>query len=171
MANEQTATDTVLWLGDANRSAPLRKLVAAQFRIVDGAPAGTARFGVIAERDAAATALRLAFDRPDSVACVILLGPSLIDAQGKAADEALVARLGELKTPLLTLFGTKDKAAPPEVGRHYRERLAKANVIFVYDAGAAMGDERPEAVAELAIDFLRRGDAFVVRQTSDQLYR
>jgi pimeloyl-ACP methyl ester carboxylesterase len=171
MANEQAATDTVLWLGNAKNAAALRKLVAAQFRVVDGVPAGTARFGVIAESDAAATALLLALDRPDAVTGVVLLGPTLINADGHAADEALVARLGELKSPLLTLFGTKDKTAPPEAGRHYRERLAKANLVFVYDAGAAMGDERPEAVAELAIDFLRRGDTFLVRQASDQLYR
>jgi hypothetical protein len=34
-----------------------------------------------------------------------------------------------------------------------------------------MADERPEAIAELAIDFLRRGDTFLVRQKSDLLYR
>jgi pimeloyl-ACP methyl ester carboxylesterase len=73
--------------------------------------------------------------------------------------------------PLLTIFATKDQAAPPEAGRHYRERLANCNVVFVYDAGAAMAEERPEAVAELAIDFLHRGDTFLVRQTSDLLYR
>jgi hypothetical protein len=44
-------------------------------------------------------------------------------------------------------------------------------VVFVYDASAAMGDERPEAVADLAIDFLHRGDTFLVRQQSDQLFR
>jgi pimeloyl-ACP methyl ester carboxylesterase len=95
----------------------------------------------------------------------------LIDANGSAADEALIRRLSSLKVPLLTIFATKDQAAPPEAGRHYREHLANCNVVFVYDAGAAMADERPEAVAELAIDFLHRGDTFLVRQTSDLLYR
>lgn len=170
MAND-IPSDTVLWLGDGKHSAALRKLVAAQFRVVDSAPAGAGRFGVIAESDGAPAALRLALERPDAVTSVTLMAPTLIGADGRAADEALVAQLGALKPALLVLFGTKDKAAPPDAGRHYRERSARANVIFVYDAGAAMGDERPEAVAELAIDFLRRGDAFVVRQTSDLLYR
>ena len=169
MASE--ASDTVLWLGDGKRSAPLRKLVAAQFRVVDSAPSGAARFGVIAESDAAAEALRLALARPDDVTSVMLIAPTLIQANGRAADEALVAQLGALKPSLLVLFGTKDAAAPPDAGRHYRERSARANVVFVYDAGAAMGDERPEAVAEVAIDFIRRGDAFLVRQTSELLYR
>ncbi|HLI21017.1 MAG TPA: hypothetical protein VKV32_07860 [Stellaceae bacterium] len=168
MASEQAATDAVLWLSHAK---PLRNLTAAHFRIVDGVPANGQRFGVVADSGSAAAALRLALDRPEDVTGIVLIAPTLIAADGRAIDEALVAQLGALKPALLVLFGTKDTAAPPDAGRHYRERSARANVVFVYDAGAAMGDERPEAVAELAIDFLKRGDAFIVRQTSDLLYR
>jgi pimeloyl-ACP methyl ester carboxylesterase len=169
MANETLGTDTVLWLGE--KRAPLRDLVAAKFRVIDKAPSGGGRFGVIAESDAAVAALSLALERPEAVTALTLIGPRLIRGDGRPADEAFIARLSELKVPLLTIFGTKDRAAPPEAGRHYRERLASCNVVFVYDAGAAMADERPEAVAELAIDFLHRGDTFLVRQTSDLLYR
>jgi len=169
MANESLGTDTVLWLGE--KRAALRDLVAAKFRVLDKAPSVGERFGVIAASDAAAAALALALERPEAVTALILVGPCLIGADGRATDETLVARLGGLKIPLLTIFGTKDRAAPPEAGRHYRERLATCNIMFVYDAGAAMADERPEAVAELAIDFLHRGDAFLVRQISDLLYR
>lgn len=169
MTSEGLGSDTVLWLGE--KRAALRDLVAAKFRVIDKAPAGAERFGVIAASDAAAAALALALDRPDAVTALILVGPRLIGADGRATDETLVARLGGLKVPLLTIFGTKDQAAPPEAGRRYRQRLASCNVMFVYDAGADMADERPEAVAELAVDFLHRGDAFLVRQTSDRLYR
>jgi len=169
MVNDSLGSDTILWFGE--KSAALRDLIAAKFRVIDKAPAGSERFGVIAGSGAAAAALALALERPAGVSALILVGPQLIRADGRAADEALVARLGELKVPLLTIFGTKDQAAPPEAGRHYRERLGRCNVVFVYDAGAAMADERPEAVAELAIDFFHRGDTFLVRQTSDLLYR
>jgi pimeloyl-ACP methyl ester carboxylesterase len=169
MANENLGTDTVLWLGE--KRAALRDLIAAKFRVVDKALSGSERFGVIADSDTAAAALTLALDRPDSVAALILIGPRLIQGDGRVADEALIGRLASLKVPLLTMFGTKDKAAPPEAGRHYRERLAACNVVFVYDAGAAMGEERPEAVADLAVDFLHRGDTFLVRQQSDLLFR
>ncbi len=169
MASENMGTDTVLWLG-AKRSA-LRDLVAAQFRVVDEAPQSGERFGVIADSDAAPAGLGLALEQPDAVTGLVLLGPRLIGADGRAADGAVVGMLGGVKVPLLTVFGTKDRSAPPEAGRHYRARLPSCNVVFVYDAGAAMAGERPEAVAELAIDFLRRGDAFIVRQTSDLLYR
>jgi len=170
MTSERIDSETVLWLGE-KRSSALRDLIAAQFRIVDKAPQGGERFGIIAESDAGAAGLGLAFEQPEAVTALVLLGPKLIGVDGRAADEALIGRLASLKVPLLTVFGTKDEAAPPEAGRHYRARLANCNIVFVYDAGAAMAAERPEAVAELAIDFLRRGDTFIVRQTSDLLYR
>lgn len=169
MTTENLGSDTVLWLGE--KRAALRDLVASKFRVIDKAPSGGERFGVLADSDSAAAALALALDRPAAVTALILVGPRLIGADGRAADDALIARLGELKVPLLAIFGTKDQSAPPEAGRHYRERLANSNVVFIYDAGAAMADERPEAVAELAVDFLHRGDTFLVRQTSDLLYR
>jgi pimeloyl-ACP methyl ester carboxylesterase len=169
MTNETLGSDTVLWLGE--KRAALRDIIAAKFRVIDKAPSGSERFGVIADSEAAAAGLALALERPEAVTALILIGPRLIQNDGRAVDEALIGRLGSLKVPLLTVFGTKDKAAPPEAGRHYRERLANCNVVFVYDAGAAMADERPEAVAELATDFLHRGDTFLVRQTSDLLYR
>jgi pimeloyl-ACP methyl ester carboxylesterase len=169
MTSEGLGTETVLWLGD--KRAALRDLVAEKFRVIDKAPSGGERFGAIAESGAAFAALALALDRPEAVTALILIGPRLIRADGRAADEPLIGRLSGLKVPLLTIFGTKDQAAPPEAGRHYRQRLASCNVVFVYDAGAAMADERPEALAELAIDFLHRGDTFLVRQTSDLLYR
>jgi pimeloyl-ACP methyl ester carboxylesterase len=182
MADEKAGIQqAVVWLGDRERSSALRALVAAQFRVVFAdAPAaieksastlGADRFNLVAEAGSAAAALRFALDHPATVAAVALLAPTLIKADGQAVDEDLAARLGTLKPPLLALFGTKDPIAPPEAGRHYRQRLANANVVFVYDAGQAMSDERPEAVAELVIDFLHRRDQFVVRQASDQLYR
>ena len=169
MTSENLGSDTILWLGE--KRAALRDLLAAKFRVIDKAPSSGERFGVIAESEAAAAALALALDRPDAVTALILVGPRLIQPGGRVADEASIGRLRELRVPLLAIFGTKDEAAPPEAGRHYRERLATCNVVFVYDAGAAMADERPEAIAELAIDFLHRGDTFLVRQTSDLLYR
>ena len=76
MASENLGSDTVLWLGE--KRAALRDLVAAKFRVIDKAPSGGERFGVIAESDAAAAALALALDRPEAVTALILIGPRLI---------------------------------------------------------------------------------------------
>lgn len=188
---EEGIGDRVVWLGE---SAPaLRNLMAAQYRVVELAippaaenetaqlvPAleealktlGVDRFGLVAEGAQAATALRLALERPDKLAAIVLLGPRIFGAEGEVAeaDASLAQRFESIAVPLLAVFGTRDEMAPPEAGRHYRARNARCNLVFVYDAGAAMGEERPDAVAELITDFLRRGDRFIVRQQDDLLY-
>src|SRR6185437_2065185 len=107
MANETLGSDTVLWLGE--RRAASRDLIAAKLRVIDKAPSGGGRFGVIADSETAAAGLARALDRPEAVTALILIGPRLIQSDGRAADEALIARFGSLKVPLLTVFGTKDK--------------------------------------------------------------
>jgi hypothetical protein len=37
-------------------------------------------------------------------------------------------------------------------------------LVFVYDAGHAISMERPEAFAEVTLDFLERHEAFVVNR-------
>jgi pimeloyl-ACP methyl ester carboxylesterase len=177
MTEKAQASDVVLWLGEKERCAGLKRLVAGHCRLVE-VPAGAAapgveRFGLVAENEHAAAALRLALDQPQKVAAVVLLAPTIFDARGAAreADASIAERLGAIEAPVLALFGTRDSIAPPEAARHYRARNARCNLVFVYDAGAAMGEERPEAVAELVTDFLRRRDRFIVRQHDDLLYR
>jgi len=134
---------------------------------------GVDRFAIIAQGDTAPVALRLALQMPQALRAVAMLGPRLIAANGEAAaaiDPALVAQLASIKAPCLAIFGTKDECAPPEAARYYRARIPGCNLIFVYDATEAMARERPEAVAELLLDFLDRGDHFIVRREEDLLY-
>jgi pimeloyl-ACP methyl ester carboxylesterase len=134
---------------------------------------GLHRFALVARGGEAALALSLALDLPKEVAAVVLLGPTMIATNGQTApavDDAVLARLGTLATPSLIVFGTKDRSAPPEAGRHYRGRIPGCNLVFVYDAGPMMEEDRPEAVVELISDFLARGDHFLVRQHNDVLY-
>jgi pimeloyl-ACP methyl ester carboxylesterase len=104
------------------------------------------------------------------------LGPlSVPDPEIQAKTRALVARLRgperdadletqmrRLPTPTLVLFGTLDRVIPSEMGRFYRELLPNCHLVFVYDAGHAISTERPEAFAEVTLDFLERHEAFVV---------
>jgi pimeloyl-ACP methyl ester carboxylesterase len=48
------------------------------------------------------------------------------------------------------------------MGRVYKELLPSSHLTFVYDAGHAVGADRPEAFAEVVLDFLERGEAFVI---------
>lgn len=90
---------------------------------------------------------------------------------GPARDAEFEKRLARLQTPVLALFGTLDRVIPPEVGRLYKEIVPNCHIIMVYDAAHAIDADRPEAVASVADDFLRRQDRFLVRDTSSLIHR
>ena len=100
----------------------------------------------------------------------MLLAPTFFDARGQPADAALAARLAELVTPTLVALGTRDALVPPERGMVWRRALPKGHVMMVYDAGANLLEERPEAVAAVAGDFLNRRDKFLVRVQSGMIH-
>lgn len=154
----------LVWLGGAWSKA--RTLAAKRHHIVAAAD-GIDRYDLVGEGEGAAAALKLALERPQNVQALVLVGPTLLARDGAAADAALAGRLGELKLPCLAMFGTLDPKAPVEAARHWRARMPHCNLVYVYDAGAAMADERPEAVASLLLDFLERHDLFLVRRESD----
>jgi pimeloyl-ACP methyl ester carboxylesterase len=88
---------------------------------------------------------------------------------GPAVDEALEARMGEIGCPVLALFGTRDELIPTQFARRYRQLIPKANVVFVYDAGHSITEDRPEAAASLIEDFLEEPGGFLVNRTSGKL--
>ena len=85
--------------------------------------------------------------------------------RGPNRDTDLEAGLRDLATQTLVVFGTLDGVIPPDMGRIYKELMPNAHLVFVYDAGHAIGAERPEAFAEVVGDFLERADAFVISRT------
>ena len=180
---EEGSGEALLWLGGGTAWARTHALLAARHRVVAldptgpeavGAAAealGIACFDVVGQGAAAEDALRFALERPQAVRALVLLGPALFARDGTAAaDGPLVARLGELKLPSLALFGTLDTRVPVEAARHYRQCMPGCNLVFVYDAGHAMAEERSEAVASLVLDFLERHDLFLVRRESDLIH-
>lgn len=89
--------------------------------------------------------------------------------RGPARDPALEDAIRRLEMPVLVLFGTRDGLVSPDLGRIYKELLPAAHLVFVYDAGHAIGAERPEAFVEVVEDFLERNDAFVISQANTVL--
>ena len=75
-----------------------------------------------------------------------------------------------LDTPTLVLFGTLDRVIPPEMGRHYKELLPNGHLVLVYDAGHAIGAERPEAFVEIVTDFLDRHEAFLISRAETVIH-
>jgi pimeloyl-ACP methyl ester carboxylesterase len=90
--------------------------------------------------------------------------------RGPNRDPDLEARLPALAAPTLVLFGTLDAVIPPAMGRVYKELLPNAHLVFVYDAGHAISTERPEAFAEVVVDFLERHEAFIIRRTETVIH-
>ena len=84
---------------------------------------------------------------------------------GPDRDPELEAQLRNLAAPTLVLFGTYDRMIAPEMGHFYKELIPNCHLVFVYDAGHAIGAERPEAFVEVVSDFLERHEAFVISRT------
>ena len=89
---------------------------------------------------------------------------------GSARDTLLEEGLRSLRIPTLVLFGTQDRVIPAGMGRVYKELIPDAHLVFVYDAGHALMDERPEAFAEVVTDFLERTDAFIISRTTTVVF-
>jgi len=90
--------------------------------------------------------------------------------RGPDRDVALEERMRGIVTPTLVLFGTLDSLMPPEMGRHYKEHLPNCHLVFVYDTAHAISSERPEAFAEVTLDFLERHEAFVVNRAASVIH-
>ncbi len=77
--------------------------------------------------------------------------------------------MGGITSPVLALFGTRDELIPATLARRYRRLMPKANIMFVYDAGHGITEDRPEAAASIIDDFLSEPDAFLVNRESGAL--
>lgn len=89
---------------------------------------------------------------------------------GPARDADLEAALKEMKVATLALFGTVDRVTPSDAAHLYREIIPNCHIGMVYDAAHAIDVDRPEAVAEIAADFIERQEKFLVTGASGVLY-
>jgi pimeloyl-ACP methyl ester carboxylesterase len=115
----------------------------------------------MATAEAGASALRLALEAPERVRALVLESPTAIRDDGSE----LARRLSEVAAPTLVVFGTGDRQDVQETGRVYAEMIPNGHLVFVYDAGGAIGRDRPEAFAEVVADFLERHEAFIINRT------
>jgi pimeloyl-ACP methyl ester carboxylesterase len=114
---------------------------------------GIARFDLLGEGTGAAAALWLALATPAETGSVALAAPA------GPPDAAF----REIKRPVLVLAGTKDAS---DAGDRWRTLLPDCHFMFVYDAGRAIGAERPEALVFIAREFFERGALFLVSRES-----
>ncbi len=77
-------------------------------------------------------------------------------------EDAFAARLADLPTRTLVLFGRDDGVINPINGRTYRRLMKNSTLQYVYAAAHDIQGDRPEAFAETVGDFLRRGMNFMI---------
>ncbi|MBV8131825.1 MAG: hypothetical protein JO282_04855, partial [Alphaproteobacteria bacterium] len=63
--------------------------------------------------------------------------------------------------------GTRGQSA---AGDRYRSLLPDCHFMFVYEAGPAIGAERPEALAFIAREFFERCDLFLVSRENGMVF-
>jgi hypothetical protein len=68
---------------------------------------------------------------------------------------------------VLALSGTKDQS---DTGDRYRTLVPDCHFMLVYDAGGAIGAERPEALALITRGFFERRDLFLVSRESGMAF-
>ncbi len=139
------------------------ELLAARLPI-DGNPDDLESFDLLAHAQAAEEALRLALRRPLAVHALVLA------AAAPPADLALVARFAELTVPTLAVLGTRDGEVPPETGRRWRALLPRCHLVFLYDAGHDLAADRPQAFADIVLDFISDPGAFLVNRRDGTLH-
>jgi pimeloyl-ACP methyl ester carboxylesterase len=173
---------SLVHLRGANGSSHAHDILARQFRVIaldtpdlgrspEAASAigraieglGLPEFNLMASAEASAAALWLALAEPERVRALVLESPTAISSEPRDAE--LERRLPEVTTPTLVLFGTTDRQAAQDTGRVYTRLIPNSHLVFVYDAAAAIGRDRPEAFAEVVADFLERHEAFIISRT------
>lgn len=146
-------------LPDPDAWAPLRERV-----VLASSAEGLSDFDILAHGQAVEAALQLALDHASTAHALVLASAE------PPQHEDLRTRLGELTSPALVLFGTRD-GAPPEAGRRWRALLPDCHLMFVYDAGADIAADRPEALADIVLDFLSDPGGFLVNRRDGALNR
>lgn len=136
---------------------------------------GLDRYSLIGTSFGGTLALWLAVQHPDRLDALVLESPTAILPESRARPHAaldleLEGRLAGLAVPTLVLLGTLDRVVPPATGSLYREKLGNGHLVLVYDAGHAIGADRPEAFTRLVADFLERREQFVVSRASSLVY-
>ena len=88
--------------------------------------------------------------------------PTVERLMGDGSDDGLAARLVDVPTRTLILFGRDDGLINPINGRTLRRLLRNSSLQYVYDAAHDIQCDRPEAFADVVGDFVRRGMKFMI---------
>ena len=83
---------------------------------------------------------------------------------GNSHDAELQTRVKDIACQTLILHGTQDVRVPEEGVRSLKAQIPHSQLLYVYDAAHSLEVDQPDRVADLIVDFLLRGEAFIVNQ-------
>lgn len=86
---------------------------------------------------------------------------------GLVFDKALAAALPDITARTLVLMGTLDEIIPPETGHLIKAKVRQSHLTYIWDAAHSLEIDQPEKVATIALDFLDRGESFIVKPGKD----
>jgi pimeloyl-ACP methyl ester carboxylesterase len=157
----------VLVLGPGFAGTAAFDALAKRFRVLamDTAPAdvpawiaeqGFGKLGIVGIGEAAGAAVAAAAAGDEAIDALVLVSP--IGLPLGDADGPLKAVMKAIPVPKCVLIGDRDPAARPLAD--YKTALARSLVVLVFDAGADILAERPDAFVSAAGDFLDRQARF-----------
>ena len=100
-----------------------------------------------------------------------LKSPEIVNANAEAfaryqagtlVDEALLARLSELKARTLIVLAGRDELIPAKTGQVLKQRIPLSHLSYIYDAAHSIEVDQPERLIRLVKAFLERGEAYIV---------
>ncbi len=130
---------------------------------------GYATFSICASGEDSSAALHAAADMPEAVQRCVLMGPLVFDNRGIMRDPSLPEKLQAIACHTLALFGTDGGGNTQVVPSWYREHVPNCHLMYVFDAPDVEKD-RPAAAASVVIDFLNRGDGFLVSEGDGRIH-
>ncbi|MGZ4763779.1 MAG: alpha/beta fold hydrolase, partial [Ilumatobacteraceae bacterium] len=99
---------------------------------------------------------------PPDPAFMARVWPTVMRLMGDGSVDGLAARLAEVPTRTLILFGRDDGIINPINGRTLRRLMRNSSLQYVFDAAHDIQSDRPEAFADVVGDFLERGMQFLI---------
>ena len=133
-----------------------RESAATLVRALDAA--GVGAFNLLATGGASRAVASLARETGPRLLALALESPAAPGAQDA------------LEAPALVLLGTRDSEPARQAGRGWAERIPGAHLVYVYDAGPAICDDRPDAFADVVGDFFERHEAFVISRATTVIH-
>ena len=86
------------------------------------------------------------------------------------ATTGLEAELPRLACATLVVFGQEDRFVARTAGGAWKDLVPNCSLSYVYDAGHAIGSDRPDALHNVVLDFAERRETFIVENRPSLIF-